>query len=132
MPRKIISTLFEHPGLGVFFIRITLGIMMVYHGFPKIPSFFDFLDSVEKMRFMYPQILGTAAVLSECVGGIFLVIGFHSRVAAFFITITMSNAFFFVHRYDQFAKKELALVYMMMALGILFAGAGKMSVHRDS
>ncbi len=132
MSRKIISALFEHPGLGIFFIRVTLGIMMVYHGFPKILSFFRFLENVEKMGFMYPQILGTVAILSECIGGIFLVIGFHSRIAAFFIATTMSTAFFFVHRHDLFAKKELALVYMIMALCILFAGAGKMSIHRDS
>jgi putative oxidoreductase len=44
------------------------------------------------------------------------------------LIITMSVAAFVAHGADPFGKKELALLYLVIYLFLLFAGSGKFSI----
>ena len=55
-------------------------------------------------------------------------IGLKTRLASVPLIVTMIVAAFIVHAGDPFAKKELALVYLVGFLAIFFTGPGEYSV----
>ena len=80
-----------------------------------------------------PYWLGAAAV-SELVGGIFIALGFLTRVGAFFIACTMLTAIIGVHWSGGFFAAnrgyEYPLSLLAMAIALLIAGGGQASVDR--
>lgn len=115
--------------LGFSLLRIFSGMLMFYlHGLGKLPPSQQFVEMVAALGFPSPLAFAWAAGLAECVGGLFLMLGFLTRPAAFFILINMLVAVFGQHGSDPLAKKELALIYGSIALAFVFAGGGKVSL----
>lgn len=110
-------------------IRIFIGFAMLSHGFPKLQLLF----SGEEIKFV--DILGMGAksslaiaVFAEFVCSIFIVLGLFTRIAVFFLVITMAVAGLFVHSADVFATRELSLLYLSVYLLILALGPGRFSI----
>jgi len=95
---------------GLAWLRILVGSSIVSHGFDKMfgGGMPGFIHGVATMGFPMPHFFAWAAVLSEFLGGLFLILGFGTRIAAFFIFCTMSVALFIRHGADPFRAKELA------------------------
>lgn len=115
---------------GLLILRIGMGLAMAYHGYQKIfqgvmPMM---IDGVGKMGFPAPTLFAWLAALSEFVGGLCIAIGFGTRIAAFFVLIVMCVAFFVAHAKDPFQAKELAFLFGINAIALIFAGAGRFSV----
>jgi putative oxidoreductase len=51
-------------------------------------------------------------------------VGFATRAAAVPVLITMATAFFLIHGGDPFPRKELAFVYGVGFLTLIFTGGG--------
>lgn len=98
------------------------------HGLGKLPVSEQFVDGVADMGFPAPAVFAWSAALAESVGGALLAIGLLTRPAALFILCTMATAFFVVHGADPFQSKEMAMLYGVIALTFLLAGAGRYSV----
>ena len=116
---------------AVALLRIWLGAMMVVHGYPKM--FGDntkFFARVEEMGFPAPELFGWLAAFSEFGGGVLLILGLMTRPAALLVTVTMGVAALIRHFDDPFDRKELPLTYMVIAIAVLFAGPGKISLDR--
>lgn len=138
MLRKLIAT---SPTLVTLPLRFALAIVMVAHGAQKVlglwggPGFKQFTSGNTPFSFMKPTWLwlGTAA-LSELVGGIFVGLGFLTRIGAFFIACTMLTAVAGVHWPNGlFAANrgyELPLVLLGVALALVIAGGGQASVDK--
>ncbi|MCS7082315.1 MAG: DoxX family protein [Bacteroidetes bacterium] len=112
-------------------LRVLAGLGMMTHGWPKLfePGRWErFVDSVERMGFPVPEFFAAAAALSELIGGALLALGLATRPAAAFILITMTVAAFWRHAGDPFAERELALLYLFVALGFLLYGGGRYSL----
>lgn len=116
-------------------LRIFTGMAMLTHGLPKIyhnGQFFPELASITKMvtqlGLPLPAFLAIMAILTESLGALLLTMGLATRLAAFFLTATMLVAAFLVHAGDPFAKRELALFYLVIALTFLFKGGGRWSL----
>ena len=116
--------------LGLLGLRVLLGAGLAYHGFGQVfgGDVAGLAEGVTKLGLPYPVHSAWLAALSEFVGGILLVFGLGTRVAAFFIFITMSVAAFLAHAHDPFAVKELALAYWAMAGTLVMTGPGGTSV----
>lgn len=102
---------------------------MLTHGYPKLMRFFG--DG--EITFGDPFGLGAVttlalAVFAEFVCSILVMIGFATRLAVIPIIVTMITAAFYVHAADPFGRKELAILYLVVFLTILVAGAGKYSL----
>jgi putative oxidoreductase len=103
--------------------------MMAYlHGWPKLASFNDKLDS-----FPDPLGIGSApsfvlVVIAEFFAAIAVALGLLTRAACIANIIAMSVAAFVFHRADPFAKKELAILYAVGFLVIALINAGPYSV----
>jgi putative oxidoreductase len=82
------------------------------------------------MGFPSPEIFAWMAALSEFAGGLFIIAGVLTRVAAFFVLMTMCVAAFVAHANDPFGVKELALAYLTMAGTLIFTGPGSISLGR--
>jgi putative oxidoreductase len=109
-----------------------MGACMAGHGYGKLfgDSFEGFVSGVEKLGlpFLPPQQWAMLAAWSEFAGGIFVIMGLATRVAAFLIFMTMCVAIFKVHWNDAFAMKEVAILYWSIAGALMLTGAGRFSI----
>jgi putative oxidoreductase len=114
---------------GLLLVRLFFGgVLAVMHGLGKLPVSDDFVAGVANMGFPLPAMFAWAAALSEFVGGVLLALGFLTRPAALFVCATMAVAAFITHAADSFQTKELALSYGVVALALMFTGAGRFSL----
>ena len=114
---------------GLALLRIFTGVALAFsHGFGKIPPSEGLIQGTANLGFPMPVFFAWAAGMSEFLGGIFLALGFLTRVSSFFIAVTMLVALVGVHGADPFNKQELAFMYLFVALAFLLKGAGDWSV----
>ncbi|MBL8004396.1 MAG: DoxX family protein [Candidatus Kapabacteria bacterium] len=114
--------------IGFLLLRILVGCLMIYHGYPKFLDTSKLITRTAEMGFPFPEVFGTLAMAAEFFGGMLLVIGLGTRFALLGIIITMAVACFIAHGPDPFAKKELAFVFMCVSIAMIFIGSGKYSV----
>ena len=137
MFRKLIAT---SSTLVTIPIRIALAAAMIAHGGQKVlgvwggSGFKAFTSGEAPYAFMKPTWLWLgAAALSELVGGIFVGLGFLTRVGAFFIMCTMLTAVT-IHWPNGFFGSNKGYEYPMtllaMALALLIAGGGQASIDK--
>jgi len=114
---------------GDFMLRLFTGMTLAFaHGVGKLPPSEGFVNAVGDLGFPQPYFFAWSAGLAEFIGGWLLALGFLTRPAAAFIAFTMIVAAFGRHADDPFGRKELALLYLFVALHYLFSGAGKLSL----
>ncbi len=68
------------------------------------------------------------SVFAEFVCSVLLILGLGVRLAAIPLIINMLVAILHAHAGQPFAKKELAVIYLVIFLGFFILGAGKYSV----
>ena len=117
---------------GFLIIRIS-GAFLAVHGWGKVTAGLDsstwgFVDSVRGLGFPAPLLFAWMAALAEFVGGIAVAAGIYTRVAALAAAGTMFVAAFMAHGSDPFAKKEMALLYLAIMLGLTFTGGGRLTI----
>lgn len=117
--------------IGLLILRIGAAGMMLRHGIPKISVLFD--SPIE-----FPDPLGVGAVFSlilaligEVVAPLLILIGFKTKWAAIPAAITMLVAALIVHADDPFGTKEMALLYAICFLVLVFTGSGKFAIKKD-
>lgn len=114
---------------GLTVLRIFAGVSLAAaHGLGKLPPSEQFVGGVANLGFPAPTFFAWAASLAEFLGGAFLALGFFTRISSFFVAFTMVTAAFGTHLNDPFQKKELAFLYLVIALCFLLKGAGDWSV----
>ena len=86
------------------------------------------MDRAGTTGFPMPEVFAWGAGLSEFLGGIFLALGFLTRISSFFIACTMLTALIGVHGADPFNKQELAFLYFFISISFLLEGAGDWSI----
>ncbi len=92
------SWLNRFEGLGALVMRLVLGVIMVRHGYTKIiPSGALYSFSHMVLRMHLPVWLGYVSAFTEFFGGMLLIVGLLTRVAAFMTAIDMAVAIIKVH-----------------------------------
>jgi putative oxidoreductase len=123
---------------GAFLLRLILGIAMVSHGYSKvIPPHLHgntFVALDHHSHFVaslgLPYWLGYVSALTEFVGGILILFGLFTRFAAFMIACNMLVAVLMVTRRHGYSGSEYALSLFVIALMLLFTGAGALALDR--
>jgi len=123
---------------GLLLLRITLGVLMLFHGFSKL------MHGVEGIvghisNIGLPGFLGYCVYIGEIVAPILIVIGFRTRLAALIFAFNMlvaallshSNSIFALSRTGAWAL-ELIGLYFFGALTLFFTGAGNFAVSTKS
>jgi putative oxidoreductase len=118
--------------IGLFLLRVVVGAAFMFHGYGKIQHPFSWMGEHADT----PGWLQALAALSEFGGGAAWILGLLTPIASLGILCTMTTA---VHmhlmvRHDPFVATkggpgyEPALVYLCIALLLLLAGPGKLSL----
>ena len=116
--------------LGLLILRIVSGGALLTHGYPKFQKIVE-----GNMQFGDPLGVGVATSLhlsafAEFICAILIILGLLTRLASIPLIINMAVAFTIVHSADDFATKELSLLYLGMFLTLFFTGPGKYSVDK--
>ncbi len=123
------SNLSTAANAGLALLRIFAGVSLAAaHGLGKVNAPAQIIAGAENLGFPVPFLFGWAAALAEFLGGAFLALGLFTRISSFFVACTMLTAAFGTHLNDPFQKKELALLYLFIALCFLLKGAGDWSI----
>jgi putative oxidoreductase len=109
--------------------RVVFGFLFGCHGAQKL---FGVLGGHSQIH--NPMML--VAAIIEFGGGILIMLGVFTRVAAFIASGEMAVAYFMVHAKGGFVPivnhGELAVIYCFVALFIACHGAGQFAVQKDS
>jgi putative oxidoreductase len=124
--------------LGIFLIRVVVGLSLVAHGAQKLFGVFggyglsgtgQFFESI---GFRPGRVMATVAGLAETGGGLAFALGLFTPFAAAAIIATMAVAIWGVHVekgfFSQDGGYEYPLTIGAIALGIAFTGAGSLSL----
>lgn len=114
---------------GLLGMRVALATMMIVgHGWPKLATFAE-----RATRFADPLGVGPKTSLILAIGAevgcsLAVALGLFTRAALMPLAFTMAMAAFVIHGDDPWQKKEMALLYLVPFLALLFTGAGRFSV----
>ena len=123
----------RHQALGLTILRVVTGITFALHGYQKLFVFgvAGVQGAFTKMGAPMPMVTGPLVGSLEFFGGIALVIGLLTRLAALGLAIDMLGAIALVHFANGFFLPkgyEFVLMLFAAALTLAVAGAGGYSV----
>ena len=126
-------------------LRLTLGIMILPHGLQKTFGLFGGYGFSGTMGFFtekmgIPWIFAALAIAAEFLGGLGLIVGLGTRIAAFGVGMTMLVAVLTSHLQNGFFMNwtgqqqgegfEFHLLAIGIAVVLVLRGAGKFSLDR--
>ena len=114
-------------------VRVVMGVAFILHGWPKIQNPMGWMNAMGGEG--VPSFLQALAALAEFGGGIALLLGFLTPLAALGIVCQMLGALFMVHfpmghpfvAATGGPSYELPLVYLALAILLLVMGPGRWS-----
>ena len=92
MLKKMLQT---NDGWAMLLVRLPLGVDMLVHGWAKVtnvPGTMSYFDGLH-----VPHLFGWLAILAEFAGGLGLILGCLTRIAAFGVGVTMLVAIYLRH-----------------------------------
>ncbi len=117
---------------AVLILRVVLGIIMLYHGWPKLTNLGGTIQGFTGMGIPLPALSAVFSTVAEVGGGLLLLLGVFTDIAGLLIAIDMLGAIIFVHAKNGFAVDkggiEWPLALLAMALALALAGPGRYSV----
>jgi putative oxidoreductase len=142
MIRKIFAT---DDSAATAILRLVLGVVFFAHGAQKMLGWFGGYGLSGTMGFFTSQMhipapLAFLAIAAEFFGGLGLILGFLTRIAAFGIAVNMLVAVWMVHSAFGFfmnwtgQQKGEGIEYHLLTLGVtvflMIRGAGAFSIDR--
>jgi putative oxidoreductase len=118
-------------GTALLLLRIVIGVAFVLHGAPKMAHASTWMDG---MPHHPPAFLQETAAVAEFFGGLLLIAGIATRVAAALIAVDMIVAIVTVHLPAHAPlvtahgdSMELPFVYLFATVALVLAGPGRWS-----
>ncbi len=119
--------------LGALLLRLALGLSMTVHGYQKVVphgSLHHFAHYVATLGL--PYWLGYVSAFTEFLGGMLLIVGLFTRLAASLIAINMIVAFAAVGIHQGFGIYNYILALTGIAIMLVFYGAGAFALDRKA
>ena len=119
--------------LGALLLRLALGLSMTVHGYQKVVphgALHHFAHYVATLGL--PYWLGYVSAFTEFIGGMLLIVGLFTRLAASFIATNMIVAFATVGIHRGFGIYNYILALAVIAIMLVFYGAGAFALDRKT
>jgi len=127
--------MFLNDDIAKLLLRLTAGIMMLFHGIEKIINGINGVKGMVRGAGL-PEFIAYGVYIGELIVPIFLIFGLYARVASVFLAINMLMAIFLAYRGSLFELGkygapviELPLFYLVLAISIFLLGSGKYAVN---
>lgn len=117
------------------FLRLTVGIMMLFHGLHKI---IHGIGGVKELTLSagLPEFVAYGVYVGEVVVPIFILLGAYARAASLILAFNMAVAIFLAYGNSLFALGkhgapafELPFLYLVLSLMIFVFGSGKYALN---
>jgi putative oxidoreductase len=132
----LFSNLGNYKNTGLLIIRVGLGIMFIYHGYPKLiggVKSWEHLGGSMKYVGIYflPVVWGLLAALTELMGGFLLIIGLAFRPVCILLFINMViAALMHLRTGGGLGEAAHAIEDAVVFAGLIFIGPGRYSVDK--
>lgn len=130
----------HNDAIGKLTLRLTTGLLMLFHGFAKVSHYPDSLSFI-RLRLVdleLPQLIAYGVYLGEIIAPLMIILGLFSRIGGLFIVGNMIFAIIIAHTGHLFLltehggwRLELQGFYLFCGLAIVFLGSGKYAVRPD-
>lgn len=134
----LLTWLSQYRDIGLLFMRIGIGAIMVMHGWPKLAGG---LPAWQKLGHamgvlgvnFFPGFWGFSSAIVETLGGVLLILGFLFRPTTILLTFNFIVATVLLYktnngRFDDWAHPA---TFLVLFFSLIFVGAGKYSVDRS-
>jgi len=126
--------------LGKLILRLTLGLLIAFHGISKLMHPAGAIGYVggQLASAGFPTFLAYGVFVGEVIAPIMIVLGIYSRIGGLFVVINMIFAVLLVHTSQIFSLAktggwtlELQAFYLFTGLALIFLGSGRIAVKPD-
>ena len=133
------SYLLHNDALGKLILRLTVGVLMLFHGVAKImnPGTVDYIGGVLAGSGL-PSFLAYGVYIGEVIAPLMIILGVFCRYGAIIVVINMVFAILLMHSGEIVAltdhggwRLELQGFYLFGALAIMFLGSGRQAIKPD-
>jgi putative oxidoreductase len=117
-------------GLGIAVLRWIVGVVFLFHGSQKlfVVHFAGTAAFFRQAGIPLPEVSAVVVTLVEFLGGVALILGVGTRLAAVLLAINMLGAIYFVHGKNGFSMQgggyEYALTLLVANVSLALSGAG--------
>ena len=118
--------------LAFTWLRVMCGLALIVHGWPKITTPLGAVDMVAGIGFQPAAFWSVALAVTEFGGGLLLVLGLLTRLAAAGVTIILLVTVYFhwVQLGQGYRGAELSLLWSAITLYFVAVGGGRVSLDR--
>lgn len=116
--------------IATLILRLVVGGLFIFHGYSKLVAFNDMFNTFPDLIGLGSRLSYILVVFAEFFCGIFVALGFLTRLSIIPILITMAVAYFIAHKTDTFHVKELSFLFMILSVVIFILGSGRISLDR--
>lgn len=118
--------------LSLTLLRISIGVVMAVHGWAKLQNLAQTTEMFASLGLPYVKVMTYLAIAGELGGGIGLILGLITPLAAFGVACVMGVAVVMVHGSNGLLMKnngfEYPMILFFVALFFIFHGAGPISL----
>jgi putative oxidoreductase len=123
-PRGAVAT-----SIGLLVLRLGAGgLLFCGHGWGKLIHYGDRAAGFSDPLGVGPAMSLGLVIFAEVVCTVFVALGFFTRLSVIPIIVFLMVAGFIQHAYDPWPRRELAFIYAVPFIALLFAGAGRFSL----
>lgn len=130
---------FQNDAVGKLILRLTLGVLILFHGVSKIlnPGYLDFI-SKQLASIGLPATIAYGVYFGEVLAPLMIILGVFARVGGLLVVVNMVFAIVLAHS-DQLLTLsksggwalELQSFYLFCGIAIFFLGSGRMAIKPD-
>ena len=130
MSNRILSPASLNTDLAALLLRILFGGLFVYYGYNKLAAYDTILPQFGDLIGIGSKLSFNLVIFAEFFCGLFVLVGFLTRLSVIPIFITMVVAYFIAHAKDPFDVKAESFIFLCLSIVVFILGSGRYSIDQ--